>query len=288
MDAVIINGRQSFDEARIRSALNELGSAGRLSLIDTRGELADPEKLHRLLEQFPRLHFFLPHESNDTAATLNLFFGESAATYLLILSSSLILESIDPDSCVSFLREDTRRMALSPFVFRQKQLLDTLYELQTTPAGDRELSIRPPSDGGATVSPYGLTGFFDREKVLGLGGFQTGYADDGVMGLDLFYRAYTMGMSAHSLEGISCQETSESVAGLSREDLSFFKIKNFAEPERDSRPLGIFLSSLFRLRFERMGRLLHFLKLKKKLAESRLVDDEAILELFQNDTSTDN
>lgn len=281
LDAAVVNAGGPFDEERIRKVAEEMEGVGRLSLIDARGELADPEKLHRLISGFPKLHFFLPHETRGTGACLNLFFEESEATYLLLLSSSLVPLRFEMNACVSYLQEDSRRFSLSPFIHRDGGLVETLFELEGRASGEMEVSRKAARDGAPTLAPYGITALFDREKVVSLGGFDEAYADVGVMGIDLYYRAYAMGMSAHVFGGLEWNEENQNREEMfSRPELTFFKIKNFSKLPTAASPLIFVLGAFFRLRFDLIPRYFHFYRQRRRVDETRVVDDEGIFQVF--------
>jgi hypothetical protein len=266
---------------QIKRMLDEKIPNVRISLIDLNGFFREAESLHLFLIAFPKIRLFLPHESRSMADSLNLFFRDSHAEFICLISADFSIREFDLDFLESKVSRE-QLFGLVPQLQLHGHSADTGYALEET-RNRIELRIKKLVPGDLTLAPYHFSGVFDREKWISLGGLDFHFKNPLVMSLDLCYRAYSMGLSV-VMSGIFQGQLREAKRLSQKEKVKFdrdfelFLIKNIHR-RHFNWFFGLFFS-LLSFRWIWFAQLFLAISKRFQLKKSRVVSDEEISKRF--------
>ncbi len=266
---------------KIKNVLTEKVPSAKISLIDLTGFFRQAESLHLFLLAFPKIRLFLPHESRTKAEALNLFFRDSHSNLICLLSGDLQIEEFEFET---FDLEMTKGnlLALVPEVKVHGHLLDSGYLLEKT-SKRFELRIKKLAVGEPTLAPYRLTGIFDREKWLGLGGLDRLFTDPLLLILDLCYRGYGMDMVIRRVLdfSVSLKDSKRlSPEEKNKFDQGFVLFLRKNLPHSLQQSLLDFILALVSFNFKLLINLLVVLKKNRALRKSQLLSHHDITQRF--------
>ncbi|HMB02027.1 MAG TPA: hypothetical protein VKS21_13665 [Spirochaetota bacterium] len=292
LDICIFNFYNHFTDEGIESVCNVMEKTDldySISLIDIRGTFNDGAEVRSILKKFPYVRIFFSSRPDSFFDSLNLYFKESKANFILTVSADLLLTGFDIGAVIRKYYQDNSLFGVLPAVYQHDEIQNTFYKYISN-RNNIFLSIEKFKSNMYNIVPYKFTGFFDKEKFLAVGGFDTSYKNDFITLLDLGYMIYSFNSNLIGVDNFSVklseynQKTARIFENFNKDyffDLKLFVIKNFVKVNRIIFTLVNIIKQLLIIRPGNILRIFVFCR-KHSYIKNRIVRNEKqIEELFR-------
>ena len=148
----------------------------------------------QISRQFPQVQFIIALEKVTPGDLLNMGMSETTSPYVLVLQDDLCMEEIPFNSSIAKKLASLRSYCIVPRLITSiQQPLPANFIPSSSKSVFNVNSTMSIANGSATLYPYDMVGFYDREKYIRLGGADYTIETPYWQNLDLSFRAWLWG-----------------------------------------------------------------------------------------------
>ncbi len=187
---VLLNRGGRFNRSATLGELERLGATEVLCVEP--GESA--YEVESLSRRMPRVRFVLLHKKLTTGETINLTIKESGSNSVMVIWNDVTLV---PTSAKPIEKAASRGvLCVVPFARNEKsEIIPTVYAPAFFKNFLRLVAVAPRDDGAPSLFPYDYVGLYNKEKFIGIGGYDPLITNSYWQKADFGFRAFMWGES---------------------------------------------------------------------------------------------
>lgn len=194
--------------------------------VETQVKSYDTEQHSR---KYPHIRFILIPDKVSLGSQVNIGIQESRCRFVFVLWNDMSIASGSISSrLVDRVLEEGDLVAVPLMQSSKMQTIPSLFAPAFFKRKLKVISLAPQQDGMPSLFPFDYTGIYNREKFIGLGGFDGGMSNSYWQKLDFGFRAYMWGhrILCRTALRLRYQVENESENTTPDQDYKTFYLKN--------------------------------------------------------------